>query len=184
MEKRKKRAFLSFGPGTQFVSEDWLFDEMAGFGMSIRAFRQFLQALHVPQVQVGSTRLINLFQFRLAVAAISRLGQPDFFAPGSDEVRRCRAAAHGATSLDPAYFAECWEGVLAELMASRKAAGLPVQSTVDDFRQAAWKLVEAMELTKPSSVQSAYDSTLPPHQNATHDLHPSLQPSSQGHQAL
>ena len=156
MDSRKKKSYLSLGAGTQFVDEDWLYREFEGFGMSKRAFRSFLAALKTPALHVGNSRLINLFQFRLALSAVSRLGRPDFLAPGCEAIRRCRA--EGVQELESSYFVEEWENVLAELDEARKRFDpRAAAATREDLRAAAWTMAEAMQQLLPSKQQSDYD---------------------------
>jgi hypothetical protein len=164
MKARKNRSFISFGPGTQFVSEDWLFDELSPFGMSKQGFRKWLRVcLDVPIIEVGNTRIINLFQFRLALADASRLGRPDMFTPGCEAVRRSKESI---TYRDPQLFATEWEDIVAELLAAReKMTSNRIDRTTQDMRLVASRMAEMCEQLLPSTVQRDYDRE----QNATRD---------------
>ena len=113
--------FLS--TGVQLIWEDDIFREgaFAEFGFSRRGFRRWLKVLGVPRMKTpGGKWLIDIVSLHLACRAVMRIGQPDFFCPGSDTIKAQRVPAGAATTLDPEYFREHWEAICAELLYAQR----------------------------------------------------------------
>lgn len=90
VKRRRERAYISFGSGADLMSEDWLLDQLKPLGMTRRSVRSFLRSLGLPLIWLGNTVFVNYSQFQTSIATISRRGQPDFLAPGSEPLRRSR----------------------------------------------------------------------------------------------
>lgn len=90
VKRRRERAYISFGPGADLMSEDWLLDQLKPLGMTRRSVRSFVRSLGLPLIWLGNTVFVNYSQFQTAVATASHRGQPDFVAPGSEPIRRNR----------------------------------------------------------------------------------------------
>jgi len=141
-KKRARDAYVSVGGGLKFLSADYFLRELEPLGVSMRGFRALCKALHVPMLRFGRTWLIELFAFQQALRAVSRPGRPDFLAPGCD-LKGSGARPDGAvTELDLDYFEKNYEAILGELLAARKASGLPTpKDTAKAARDAAKRLV-------------------------------------------
>ena len=122
-------------------SEDYYLDALTPLGMTRRGFRAWLRALQVPTLEIGSVRYLDPWTFNLALKVIMRIGQPDFFAPGSMGLRR--GSHEGVSTLAPEVFERNVRYAIAELVSSkarpfnppppkvRKAAELAAQRMAD-----------------------------------------------------
>jgi len=72
----------------RLVAIEPLVEQMAPWGMTTRGFLCLLRALQVPVVHIGRRRLVDPFVFSLALHEITRLGSPDFLAPGCKHLRK------------------------------------------------------------------------------------------------
>jgi len=116
--------YLGFGSGIKLLSEDWYIKEF-GANISKKAFRSFCRALTVPLIEIGKTTYVEMNSFQLALKAITRVGEPDFFVSG------CRSIATGKqkpSKLDPKYVAKNLEPLLCELLACKAIGGLVMTS--------------------------------------------------------
>ena len=104
--------YIGFGSGIKLLSEDWYIKEM-GANITKKAFRSFCRALQVPLIEIGKATFIEMNSFQLALKAITRIGEPDFYVSG------CLSIASGKQRpsklillmwlriLNPS-FASCW----------------------------------------------------------------------------
>lgn len=160
--QKSKDAYVTVGGGLRFLSADYFLRELEPLGVSMRGFRALCKALHVPMLRFGRTWLIELFAFQQALRAVSRLGQPDFLAPGCD-LKGSGARPDGAvTDLDIDYFEKNYEAILGELLAARKASGLPTpKDTARAAREAAKRLVhQSVAVKKGQKAQEEADMKL------------------------
>lgn len=112
--------YIGFGSGIKLLSEDWYIKEF-GSNITKKAFRSFCRALKVPLIEIGKTTFVEMHSFQLALKAITRVGEEDFFVSG------CQSIASGkkrASKLDPDYVAKNLEPLLCELMACKAMGGL------------------------------------------------------------
>lgn len=121
---RKKIPGLStlfLGSHSRLYSEDHYLRAFAPHGLTRKGFRALLRALSVPVIHLGQSRMIDHLSFTIAMRAISRIGQPDFVAPGSAPIDRGRMprARPSTTRLDPSYVRANLTAILAELIATR-----------------------------------------------------------------
>ena len=115
-------AGISFGGALRWYDGDRFAKEM---GLTRRAFRALCKALTVPMIEIGEQRLVCLPMFKVAMWAVSRIGEPDFLVPGCETLRRSRAERRRcATALDVDHLRSCWETVVDEMMAARKLEGM------------------------------------------------------------
>ena len=139
--------YIGFGSGIKLLSEDWYIKE---FGVEItkKSFRSFCRALGVPLIEVGKTTFVEMHSFQLALKAITRVGEPDFYVSG------CQSIATGkkrASKLDPEYVTKNLEPLLCELMACKAMGGLNMTTeTKTAARVAAERMARAgvSELTE------------------------------------
>jgi hypothetical protein len=139
--------YIGFGSGIKLLSEDWYIRE---FGPEItkKSFRSFCRALGVPLIEIGSTTFVEMHSFQLALKAITRIGEPDFYVSG------CKSIATGKkrpSKLDPEYVAKNLEPLLCELMACKAMGGLNMTTeTKTAARLAAERMARAgvSELTE------------------------------------
>lgn len=132
--------YIGFGSGIKLLSEDWYIKEF-GSNITKRAFRSFCRALGVPLVEIGKTTYVEMSSFQLALKAITRVGEPDFYVSG------CQSIASGkkrASKLDPDYVAKNLEPLLCELLACKAMGGLNLTNEVKKAaRMAAERMVRA-----------------------------------------
>lgn len=126
-ETRKRRpktpglSTLFLGSHSRLYSEDHYLRAFAPHGLTRKGFRALLRALSVPVIHIGQSRLIDHLSFTIAMRAISRIGEPDFLAPGCQPLDRGRRpSTRPCTSkLDPAHVRDNLTAILAELIATR-----------------------------------------------------------------
>lgn len=163
--RNKKEVYAAFSlpDGITLYSEDYYLDALRPLGMSRRGFRAWLRCLSVPTLEVANTRYLDPWSFNLALKAILRIGEPDFFAPGSMGLRRGHPA--GVTTLDPATFRRNLRVVVAELVASKtrpyspppaqvkRAARLAAQRMMDMGIQAIPTVLAAAKAEREIAIQ-------------------------------
>lgn len=149
---QKNHTFLSFGSGTRFLPEDTFLRELESFGFTRRSFRALCRRLNVPLVEFGRTRLVNVWQFQLAMCAISRIGQPNFYAPGGESIRR-GSPVDGVTELNIAAFRSDQEAIIEDLLTARKIAGLSLDGIREVAKRASDYMIEAALRVKPNPAQ-------------------------------
>jgi hypothetical protein len=116
-EKESSAIFL--GAHSRLYSESHYYRAFEPHGVSRKAFRRFLKALHVPVIYIGRQRFIDHLSFSLALRAISRIGQPDFLFPGCIHLASPPAPSNTTDTLDPAYVKRNLRSLLAELISTR-----------------------------------------------------------------
>jgi hypothetical protein len=122
---------ISLGDGLTFVNAETLWKPFYEMGMSYAAFIRFLQALRVPLIFVGETRLVRLQSFQLAMVAIGRVGEPDFIAPGVDQKEMWRNKKNGITEIDLKKLNGNLKYVVTDLLYSRFLTGRVVNRHVE-----------------------------------------------------
>ena len=97
-----------------------------------------------------------MIRFELAMTAITRIGEEDFFAPGSRSIRN--QSAKGTRKLDPEKVLKNYEVLAAELLAAKKVNGVELTHEVKDAaRTAANRMRESALHMMPSSAQARKD---------------------------
>ena len=129
--------------------------------MSLTTFRKWMRCLSVPMIHLGPTRYVEMNSFLIALRAISRIGQPDFFVPGcktGKQNKRPRNPETETRNLNPAYVQSNLPAIIAELMYARKTASLKVTTEIRSAAEkAARRMVEAGFQFLPLRAQEAYD---------------------------
>lgn len=69
------------------MSED-VYIEAMGPSITRKGFRALCRNLMLPMIEIGDVRYVDIVRFQLAMTAITRIGQEDFFVPGSISVKR------------------------------------------------------------------------------------------------
>lgn len=118
--------YIGFGSGVKLLSEDWYIKEFGG-NITKKAFRAFCRALKVPLIEIGKATYIEMNSFQLALKAITRVGEEDFFVSG------CQSIATGKqkpSKLEPDYVAKNLEPLLCELLACKAMGGLNMTTEV------------------------------------------------------
>jgi len=139
--------YIGFGSGIKLLSEEWNIKEF-GTNITKKAFRSFCRALGVPLIEISKTTYVEMNSFQLALKAITRVGEPDFFVSG------CQSIASGKkkpSKLNPQYVAKNLEPLLCELLACKAIGGLVMTSeTKTAARIAAERMARAgiAELTE------------------------------------
>ena len=150
------QVYLSFGGGLKLFSEDYFIKELLPMGMTRRGFRALCRALKVPLVHIGTTAMVDITSFQLAMKAVCRVGQEDFYVPGCDPLKK--NLKRGNKELDTAYFNREWKNVLAELLAARRMHGLATPQEVSSLaRKAAKRLTEMALHVSASDLQEDHE---------------------------
>jgi len=150
-----KNFYIGLGNGVKLLSEDWYIGEMEG--MTKRSFRALCKSLKVPMVEIGKERYVEATSFVLAMRAITRIGQPDFLAPGCETIRKNRRKGQ-AGELDLEDFKKNFEVVVAELLAARKVNSGQLKLEIQNAaKQAADRMFRAGVQNLPSKEQIKYD---------------------------
>ena len=137
------------------MAEDVYIGEVEG--LSKKGFRALCRCLHVPLIEIGDTRYVEMTTFLLAMRTICRIGEPDFLVPGCKTIRRNKVTDE-ARSLSKEKFVENMEAVLAELMAARILGNMPATGEVRKAaRDAAERLAESGLQFMPSREQLKND---------------------------
>lgn len=114
----------SLGKGTKWMSEKRFSTEL---GMSTQGFRKWCRWMGVPMIEKGPrTRMVNVFMFKVAVWAISRIGQPNFVLPGSQVLgksKKQQAMKNRTQYLDAAYLRDNLADIVEEMILARKLEG-------------------------------------------------------------
>jgi len=149
--------YISFG-GVRLLSEDWYTSEMPN--MTKRGFRALCKALQVPMVEIGKDRYVEATSFLLAMKSITRIGEPDFLAPGCETIRKNRKK-NEVSKLDIDRYRDNFEIVVAELLASKKINSGSVKM---DIKKAAKEVADRMTRAGmqflPAKEQGRYDKSV------------------------
>ena len=149
------QSYISFGSGLRLMSEDFYIKAMGG-NMSRKGCRALCRKLLCPMIEIGDTRYVEMIRFELAMTAITRIGEEDFFAPGSRSIRN--QSAKGTRKLDPEKVLKNYEVLAAELLAAKKVNGVELTHEVKDAaRTAANRMRESALHMMPSSAQARKD---------------------------
>lgn len=154
-----RQVYLSLGSGVRLIDEQQLYDQFKGLGMSKKAFRAWMKCLNVPVIHAGTSRLYNLVSVQMALTAISRVGERDFYAPGSYAKRKLgRVPSHGTDHLADTYWEENFEEVLSNLLAARRINGMKITSGIREIaKKAAHRMTMAALQMRPVAAQADYD---------------------------
>jgi hypothetical protein len=137
------------------MAEDTYINEIKG--MTKKGFRSLCRCLHVPLIEIGDTRYVEMSTFLLAMRSILRVGEPDFLVPGCITLKKNKAK-NEARELSTERFAENMEAVLAELMAARLLGKMPATGEVKKAaREAAERLAKTGLQFMPSQEQLKHD---------------------------
>lgn len=139
----KYHAF-SLPDGLTLYSEDYYLDALRPLGMTRRGFRSWLRALSVPTIEISNTRYLDPWSFNLALKAVLRIGEPDFYAPGSMGLRR--GAPAGVSALNPKTFERNLRYTIAELVASKTRPNQPPAPKIRAAARAAARRMADMGL--------------------------------------
>lgn len=152
------KAGIFFGSGIKLVSEDDYLDELAAHGITRKGFRAWCRALQVPMLEIGTRRYVDLMSFTLALRAVCRVGQPDFYVPGCDRnTWGVHRKTGGTDKLDPDYFRQNFKVILAELLAARRLSKLSSRGFKQLAKEAANRMVALATQTLPLRLQEQYD---------------------------
>lgn len=84
---------ISLGAGLTFLTLDNVQTALFPFVRTRRATRALLAALSVPILNLPGGEVVEIHTLRTALKYVSRMGQPDFAAPGSKPLRKNRHAS-------------------------------------------------------------------------------------------
>ena len=147
--------YIGLGGGVRLLSEEWYLQEFPG--LTKRGFRALCKALSVPMVEISSTRYVEATSFLLALRAITRIGEPNFLAPGSETLRKNNKKDE-ITELDVKKFKKNFETVVSELIAAKKVQSGQVHLDIKKAaKEAASRMVRAGMQFMPSREQQKYD---------------------------
>lgn len=128
------------------MSED-VYIEAMGPSITRKGFRALCRNLMLPMIEIGDVRYVDIVRFQLAMTAITRIGQEDFFVPGAISVKK--NIAQGRRELDPAEVLENYEDLCMELLAAKTINGVEMTRNV---KESAKKAAERM---RESALQTA-----------------------------
>lgn len=118
-----RRVYVSFGDAPKLVSDEYILEQLAPLGLTAVGLRKLFRRIGVPVIYMGKHRLVDINAFQIALCAISRLGQPDFWMPGA-EARNEKGRPPCCTELDPAKFRAEWKEIYAHFIASKVGSGV------------------------------------------------------------
>ena len=101
----------------------------------------------LPMIEIGDVRYVDIVRFQLAMTAITRIGQEDFFVPGCISLKK--NIAQGRRELDPSEVLENYEDLCMELLAAKTVNGVEMTR---DVKESAKKAAERM---RESALQTA-----------------------------
>lgn len=159
---RTEYELISFGGALTWYEEARYADEMK---LSTYAFRLLCQALQLPMIEVGAKRFVCLPMFKIAMWAVSRIGEPDFLVPGCDTLRRAgKTSRCVASTLDTEALKKNLEVVVKELVHARRLEGMKEDDDATDYaREAAERLVQAAVHVQPKLFYEEWS-------NGTHEI--------------
>jgi len=137
------------------MAEDVYINEVEG--LSKKGFRALCRCLHVPLIEIGSTRYVEMSTFLLAMRCVLRVGEPDFLVPGCATLKKNKVKGE-SRELNKERFAENMEVILAELMAARILGNMPATGEVKlAAKEAAKRLAQTGLQFMPSQEQFKHD---------------------------
>lgn len=140
------KGHITLGPKTQLVSEDHFISQLRPLGMGKRGFRGLCRALKVPLFYAGSgrrgTAFVNVRSLQLALHAVTRIGEPDFYAPGSKWL--AEGSAKGVRNLDEERFRKNMPHLLAELIAHERGVNPGLEAVKQEAKAFCTRLNAAM----------------------------------------
>lgn len=135
----------------RLMSED-VYIEAMGNGVSRKGFRALCKNLMVPLIEIGSGKYVDMVRFELAMTAITRIGQDNFFVPGCESIRN--NSAKGRTTLDPAEVLDNYQVLVEELLAAKRVNGVEITRNVKETaRKAAERMRDAALQNAPWKAQ-------------------------------
>ena len=156
MSNTDEQIYLTFGGGLRLFSDEYFIKELKPLGMTRKGFRGLCRALKVPLIHIGTSAMVDIVSFQMAMKSICRVGQEDFYVSGSEPIRKNKK--RGNRELDMNYFNSQWETVLAELLAARKMQGVSTPQEVSSLaRKAAKRLTEMSLHITASDFQEEYE---------------------------
>lgn len=144
--------YIGFGSGIKLLSEDWYIKEFKPT-LSKKAFRSFCRALNVPLIEIGKTKFVEMNSFQLALKAITRVGEPDFYVSG------CMSISSGKrkpSKLPVEYVAKNLEPLLCELLACKSMTGEIVTEVKKVIKVTAERMARAGIDSLPEELQKKY----------------------------
>jgi len=122
--EEKGQEAWSLGKGMKWMDERRFAVEL---GMSVGGFRKWCQWMGVPMIEKGPrTRMVNVFMFKVAVWAISRIGRDNFVLPACqvlNKSKKQRAMEGRTTVLSAEYLRENLADIVEEMILARKLEG-------------------------------------------------------------
>lgn len=119
-----RRVYLSFGDAPRLVSLSYISDQLEPLGLTPHSTELLLHRLRVPIIHFGTTKLVDLTSFQLALCAISRIGEPDFSTPETPSMGRCKVPkSRLRTELDLDEFKEDWTQIFQHFICGKTALG-------------------------------------------------------------
>lgn len=121
-EKKDSWSGITFGPGCRFLTIDSYVQEFKHIGLTAKGVRSLMKCLGVPALISPKGPLYNVDQVQIAMAAVSRIGQPDFVMPGTIQKEK-GVVRKGTVTLDQESYREELEQVLTYLLWARIGPG-------------------------------------------------------------
>lgn len=112
--------YISLGGSVKLMSEGWYLKAFEG-RLTAKGFRKLCESLGVPMLAIGRDYFVDMTRFELAMAFITRIGQPNFAFPAS-ATRTEGFARH----VDPEELRDALDLLVEDVMAARKLTGARV----------------------------------------------------------
>lgn len=145
-------------------------------GMSPKTLTTLCTCLGVPKFHLDNLAYIDPIQLCIALKCATRVGQPDFLAPGSKKKSKSSKNSldrhHQTTTLDPATLRDNLTSILAELAYSKKLLSFRTHSEAMKYaRVAAERLVLAGFSQVPATAQRLMESRALRNHRQKHGTH-------------
>lgn len=148
----REQVVISFGPALRLMSEDYFSREM---GMSMLRFRNLCVVLGVPMIEIDNTRLLDPVQLIIALKAVTRLGQPNFYTPSSQSTHFGRRRP---SKLTVRVIKKHLTEILAELLYTRDTLGLEsMEQALTYAKRAAERLILSGISMLPAQEQALFE---------------------------
>ncbi len=128
------------------MSIEDLWHEFAWTGVTLQSFKLFVtKSLQVPILYMGNAQVVRVETFKLAMLAITRIGEESFLAPGSAGTWTKRKRERGfKTNIDVATIEKNLTNLLAEMLYSERVGGREISlETIKLAREVARRMLMA-----------------------------------------
>ena len=141
--KKEKPMMITFGSGLKLLNERFYVEALDGL-LTLRGFRLLCRRLHVPMIEFTDTRYVDMLRFEIALSAVLRIGEPDFYAPGSMTAYRSAVKKQGG--VDPKQTNKNYRVIAAELLLAKRINGVKLsRAQREDLRETAKMMTDHVQ---------------------------------------